>query len=439
MKWVRIATFLLLGYLSLGRSFAYWGIPPMHIFVGEIALGLFLVSGPRTSRGAWLWVAARNPTLRAFKRAFLLSLGFGVFEMSRGILRGFPPLLAVRDLAINYYPLYFFLGLWAGLRDREYLKNALHAAAWVNGIYGLLFIFLLSRVPWYFPGVSEIVAPVSLFGQPSFSGVILLGLLSFEKDLWRVKVPILLNAAVLVGMLIRAEWVAFAVGLFLWALITKNVKRLLVGGVAVIGIVGIMYVTNFSYAGPKTRGGIISVRDIVGRVLAPIDPSLATDYTSNLQQFEGNALWRTVFWATIWERIRGSAVDSAVGLGYGYPLNELSPDELNDATRTPHNVFFWLLGYTGWIGVFVFGVLQCELARLLWRAYKTTGNAYGILFFVSIFVFAIFTPFFETPQGAIPCFLIAGSACGPVFLRESARVCSRGEPGHVMRPVISRA
>ncbi|HZD51409.1 MAG TPA: hypothetical protein VE175_00040, partial [Woeseiaceae bacterium] len=49
--WSRIAGFLLAGYLILGRSFAYLGVPPL--FIGEIVLGAFLLLKPRVALGTW--------------------------------------------------------------------------------------------------------------------------------------------------------------------------------------------------------------------------------------------------------------------------------------------------------------------------------------------------------------------------------------------------
>ena len=51
--WVKMASFLILGYFVMGRTFAYLGIPPLHIFIGEIVLGSFLLLGPETTRGQW--------------------------------------------------------------------------------------------------------------------------------------------------------------------------------------------------------------------------------------------------------------------------------------------------------------------------------------------------------------------------------------------------
>lgn len=404
----------------MGRSFAYLGIPPLHVFMGEVALAAFLVLGPPSIHGRWPWVAFRHPSLRGFRKAFLILLLFGTLQVVHGVLSGYPLLKAMRDLAFNYYPLYFFLGLWTGLRDPEYLSKTLRLAAWVNGIYGILFIVVLSQLPWHFPGVGEEIQPVLLFGQSSFSGAILLALLSFERDLRRVWVPLLLNALVLLGMLIRAEWFAFALGLLVWAWATKNLKRVAVAGVVVMAIFCLMYLTNFTYEAPQTRGGTISARDIIGRVIAPIDRDAATEYTSDVQQFAGNALWRTLFWAQIWSSVHENITRSIFGYGYGFPLNDLLPDLVDPGTRSPHNVFFLILGYTGWAGVLVFGFFQMKLAKLLHGAYKMSEQPFGIVFWAAMLAFSVFTPFFETPFGAIPFFLLTGCACAPLFCTVKA-------------------
>ena len=44
--WPQIVGFLLIGYLSMARSFAYLGVPLLYI--GEIALAAFLLLKPRS-------------------------------------------------------------------------------------------------------------------------------------------------------------------------------------------------------------------------------------------------------------------------------------------------------------------------------------------------------------------------------------------------------
>lgn len=412
--WVKVTTFLLVGYLCMGRTFAYFGVPSLHLFVGEVALLLFLVFGPRAGSGRWVWLAVSHPAFRRFTIVFVIFLSFGVCQMLHGIYLGHPPLLAARDLALNYYPFYFFTGVCAGLAAPGYLQRFFRTAAWANGIYGVCFVLLLSRIPWFFSGFSEEAQPVQVFGPPEFSAVILIGLLSFERDLRRVWPLLLLNAAVLLGMLIRAEWMALGIGLMFWAWITKNLRRMLSVGAVVLLLLGVMYVTDFAIPGPEMRGGTISVSELAARMIAPISVDVAGQFSSNntdLRMYEANAVWRTFYWNAIWASIHKDSSRALFGYGYGYPLNDLVPHLATETTRTPHNVFFYLLAYTGWVGVAIFMLFQFTLATLLWRVFRVRNEAFGIVCWASLMVFAMFTPFFEVPHGAIPFYLLAGCAC----------------------------
>ena len=61
--WHRFAGFLLVGYLGIGKSFAYLGIPPL--FIGEIALAAFLLLKPRVALGTWATSLLRRSPLNA--------------------------------------------------------------------------------------------------------------------------------------------------------------------------------------------------------------------------------------------------------------------------------------------------------------------------------------------------------------------------------------
>jgi len=421
--WSNIVTLLLLGYLCMGRSFAYLGIPSLHLFVGEAVLGLFLVFFMVSYRATALRNAMNDSRLKPLRKIFMIFLAFGAFQVFRGIFSGNPPLLALRDLALNYYPIYFALGLWVGLLDPEYLSRFFRLAAWANGIYGLLYIVLLSRVAWSFPGFSDDSTPVPIFGQPSYSALILLGLLSFQKDLRRVLPLLLLNTAVLLGMLIRAEWVALVIGILIWAWFTKNLKRVALAAAMVPLLLVLMYVTNFSIPAPETRGGTVSATEIAARVLAPINADFADQYgsdNSDLNMYEGTTAWRTTYWLLIWTTVHENMERTLLGYGYGYPLNDLLPDLFGN-TRTPHDVFFYVLAYTGWVGVAIFALLQLQLVRVLRSVCRLRDEPFGIVFWGALLMFALFTPFFETPQGAIPFYLLAGCVCASLFRARNKR------------------
>ncbi|HJX84967.1 MAG TPA: hypothetical protein VJ723_11535, partial [Candidatus Angelobacter sp.] len=154
-------------------------------------------------------------------------------------------------------------------------------------------------------------------------------------------------------------------------------------------------------------------------IIAPLNPDLAADYTDDVAEHAGTVAFRTIFWYNVWSSVHENTTTALFGLGYGYPLNEFVAYE-DEATRTPHNVFFLELGFTGWIGVLIFAFFQYQLVRLLWRVYKMTGQPYGFVFWVAALGFALFTPYFEVPQGAIPFFIIIGCACSPLFERSKS-------------------
>src|SRR5437879_189784 len=138
--WPNLALFLVVGYLGLGKPFAYLGLPWISLYIGEIALLAFLFFGPRTKEGNWLSVSCRVQKLRRLKRLLLLSLVYGGFVALRGSLQGYPALTAARDTAFNYYPLFLFLGIWVGLRDSRFLCRAVRILSLWAGSYGLAYI-----------------------------------------------------------------------------------------------------------------------------------------------------------------------------------------------------------------------------------------------------------------------------------------------------------
>ncbi len=191
--WARLISFILLGYLCMGRTFAYLGVPPLHLYIGEIVLGLFVVFGPRITQGRWIWMPIKCEAIRSYKRWFQVFLIFGVFQIFYGVYEGHPLLLTLRDFATNYYTLYFSLGVWVSFLDPGYLRRFIRFAAWTNGIYGLLYIFVLSQISWSFTGFSQNTDPIQAFGQPSFSAAILLGLICYERNIREVWIPLCLN------------------------------------------------------------------------------------------------------------------------------------------------------------------------------------------------------------------------------------------------------
>jgi O-antigen ligase len=87
--------------------------------------------------------------------------------------------------------------------------------------------------------------------------------------------------------------------------------------------------------------------------------------------------------------------------------------------RTPHNVFYFALGYTGWIGVALFFGFQAALAVTLWRAWRASGQPFGIVLWMMAIIGGLVGNAFETPFGAIPFYLLTGMAAAELVKRSS--------------------
>jgi hypothetical protein len=443
VRWQTAATILFLGYLCFNRTFAYLGIPSWHAFIGEAALASFLFFGPKVDGKSWVSSVRGMEVLKPLVRAFTVLFLYGLFEVYRGFQAGHPPLATVRDLAFDYYPLYLFLGLWAGLASPHKLAQSFRTLGWINGVYGTLYILFLSRIEWSVPGVGDDVTQVQIFPEPLFSFVVILGLLGFERDLRRSWYLLLLNAFVLIGMQVRTEWIALLVGLLAWFILSPRRMLVLKPVGAILALFFLMYVTDFSIPSPSLRTEEdLNVRQLVNRAAAPFHADVADMNTasgaSGTDGQEGTFVWRTVWWLAIWNSVHQSTTTALLGFGYGYALGDVVPYLEGAFIRTPHNQFLYALGYTGWVGVVLFYWFQIELFKLLNRARRVTGEPVAIVLWLALMAYALAFPLNETPYGAIPYYLLVGWLAAPA-LREGhrKRMAARAYPASANRLPIS--
>src|SRR6202050_5537144 len=109
--WSKWVLFLLVGYSLTGRSFAYLGIPPAKLFIGDLTLAAFIFLRPRKLFDPWIKALTKGGALGPLAWILLISISYGIFQVIRGVLLGFPPLTAMQNLVFNIYPLYLFLGI----------------------------------------------------------------------------------------------------------------------------------------------------------------------------------------------------------------------------------------------------------------------------------------------------------------------------------------
>jgi hypothetical protein len=406
------------GYSVLGRSFAYLGVPQAKLFVGEIALAAFLV----TRRDALELALIRRPRERvaqALQVAQWLFLFYGLFSLARGIWLDRPTLVAVQNLAFNYYSLYIAMGLWAARQRPDVLRRTLVTAAWIHGIYGMAYVGFLGRGDLGNDAPPTDGVP-SLFGQPNASGLCVLAMLVFEPRLKRSIAPILMNLATMLAVGVRAEWGGFVLAVAILGLFGRYGKRLAMFACVGALLIGFALVIDLRLPGLSGRGGEVSVQGVIGRGLSAISPELASDYVKNADSIGGTKEWRKRLWTRLVRSVHeGDDITFVFGHGYGYPIYKLISDAGGEI-RTPHNVAMYALGYGGYAGLSVFVAFQLALVAALWRAYRLTGTPVGLSIWALFMVTALLGNVLESPFGAIPFYLLMGMLLLPVYVPPTA-------------------
>ena len=410
--WSRLAGFLVVGYLCMTRSFAYFGIAPL--FIGEIVLAAFLLLKPRVAFGTWAESLLRPSPLNALGLALLAFVSYGVWELGRGILAGSSLFEVLKYFIFNYYALYLFFGIWVGLQAPDFLPKLVRVVAWVHGIYGLLWVLGLSQMA----GSLRLWAGMSLIGWPAGASVAILGLLCFERNLRAVWPVLALNITVSLAMQHRAEWVGLALALLVWGVLTRQVGRVIAVGMAGLAVIGAIELAGIQL--PGRTGSGVSLTETLGRAIVPFNPELAEQIAPDAKRHLGSADWRRQWWNAIWDSVHSTPTLSAFGHGYGFWLLGLLPPEQRGSsetldTRTPHSVFYYALGYTGWVGVALFGALQLTILRLAWQAFRISAQPAGVVFWVMGIGMAFFEQSFDTPYKAIPFYLLVGMAMAPAL------------------------
>jgi len=421
--WRSLGLFVTIGYLILGRSFAYFGIPQLKLFIAELLICAFLLLQPRAVLDVW-FTSVQN---RTYLRELCIGIGVfvitGVIEVCRGIQHEYPSITALRDFAFNYYCLYLFFGIFLGGRYRGWLKALVVRLAWWNGVYGLAYLAILNKVDILIPGTSN--PPASIFGQPGGSALAILGLLCYRKQWTRLSViAVLLNTLVLLGMEVRAEWLGFIVGVALYCYLTKSYSNVLIGCGTILGVLALSYALDISVPKPSSRGGgSMSAREIIGRAISSVDKETAAEYSKDAKTATETAEWRTTWWKAIYHSVTNQDESTTIlGHGYGYPLTDLVWYlRGRHFLRTPHSYFFYALGYGGWGLLTAFLVMQLLIGVLLWRAFQISGQPFPLITWAVLLTWGLFDSSFETPIRAVPFYIIVGAGISPVLLFEKYR------------------
>lgn len=406
-----LLVFLLLGYLLFSRSFAHLGIRP--VYIGEVALATFLILKPSSLLRPWLTSLVRPTRSSAFSWWLGVSLAYGIFQCTRAIAGGDASLRVAEIFAYHVYPLYLFPGIWLAKRFPDFLPRFIPVFAWCHGLYGIVYMAVLS--PLGLTVTLDDPTVVGWFGQPGFSGVAVLGLLAYWHGARRGFIPLLLNLLVMLGMQMRAVWLSFTIAVTLWAFMASRLKQLALCGLVVFGVLMAGIATDLRIPSPASRGGEISTREIVGRWVSAIDPELAAQVSTGADEYAGTVDARLAFWGGIWQQIKLDPTDLVFGLGYDFPMWQLYPgysEASGKTVRSPHNLFMFVLGYSGFLGVLILLGIQFSLGRMMWRSFRDSGEAFGFCLWILIMVWVLFDPVLESPMGAIPLYILFGLVVG---------------------------
>jgi hypothetical protein len=411
-RWAIATMFVVGGYMVFQRPFAYLGVPGVPLFVGEMMLAAFFVFRPKVS-GHRLMMALTEPSpLGALAWSMLLLVAYGLVLAIRGDAAGYPRRLLVQELVFNIYPLYLLLGIWLAEHDPRLLERFMLGLAWVNGIYGVLYMAVLNQTLLTLPGTN-----VLLFRSPLGQSALLLALMAFRPKGYKMAVPFILNLVILLGIQSRASYAGFAIGLAVWAILSKRIGQTIAVIAVVASLLGAAWILDLRIE--FARGASeYSARNIAAAVIAPFDEQTAARYSEDARNFSGTTEWRKTWWAGIWNTVHSTPTLTAFGPGYGFELTSTADlRSSEDDLRTPHNWFMYALGYGGWLGVLSFVFLLLALGHLLWRTFRLTGQAFGLAFLASSVTIATFSNYFETPYAAIPVWVITGMAAAPALRR----------------------
>lgn len=408
-NWTRLTIFFLWGSVFLGKSSAYLGL----------AIGALFLFDPRVLWNRWyLALTRRGDPLGGFAWILLISLLYGIGESIYGLMLGYPPFTVLEILVFNICPVYVFLGIWVGARHSGLIRSYIRFIAWYMVFYTPLYALFFRKLNLTLSGILP-GSNLDLLGSPGTGSDTLLGLLSYEANLAKFWLPILMLSCLTIANQERADWLGLGLALIVWGVLARRMDRVFGITACIFVLLLVAFLVDLRLPAIPGRGGEISARETVARMAASVSPAMAEDVggdRANANFYYGTVYWRTHWWAAIRDEVSRDNPTLIFGLGYGYPLAKLAGKEVErTGTRSPHSIFYFTLAYSGAIGVAIFFALQSQVILLLWRSFKATGQIYSVAFFVYSFVGAFFGNSVETPQAGIPLYLFIGLFIGPML------------------------
>lgn len=423
------AGILVLGYLIGNRGFAQVSlIPGLPLFLGELGLlvgaamiVLRMTLVHRRPPGASDGTEEEKGVLDAPGLGWLILLWVGLAGVH--LLLDFPQwgMMALRDYALVYYALFFYIGLSVAgdERSRRFLLRV-----FMVGFVGMALVYPAFQFygPYFVEHLTLRGIPLIYF-KDDLAGIFGAAAAVLFYGMFRMRgsvlylVPALLCLAMVPLTMSRAAMLGVVTAAFLFWRARERGWLVMVGGAAFAGVMALVLVATVSEK-PLRESRLY---DFYEHVVSLTDLTGTGEYRGETSRTAGdNNRFRLVWWRTVAEETLREA--PLFGLGFGYNLanpfiREYYPGmiETDFTARSPHNYLVTLLGRTGVVGLLVFLVLLWEIFRQT-RSLTAEARAGGqlsepllmqIMLWV-IFTGALFGVVLEGPMGAVPFWLLLG-------------------------------
>jgi hypothetical protein len=407
-------------YLVFSRSFAY--IPIGIVYPAEFFLVVFILIRPAQIISCVFGYLKNNQITTLLALVFIL---WGLFESLRGIIFGSDITYSLRGFASHYYILFLFIGIFLGhfIGSRQFsiflYWTSIFISAW--GIFSNLVLEPMKiMAPWnteLLLGSGHVMYPFAAVSILAFTSSY--GLRPF--------LPLFLC---LFGVILHAKrifWLSILIGSSACLLIQRRflvMKRLAVACVLLVLLSSIFSNSLHEFTALRET---FTLPWLFARLIEPFSPEMAIwvlsesgygDAENVILSRHGTIHWRFEFWSAILSSLN-TPVLFLFGHGYGMALGELYPIAGID-NRTPHNFLLYFVGYTGAIGLLIYISLMASLLGDIFKLPNTSVRTFLISQYFVFMTFALTGNVLETPQFAVPFYLITGIGYG-CALQERAR------------------
>ncbi len=411
--WTKLVVFYLWSSLFIGKASAYIGL----------LVGGLLIFSVRVLWNRWyLALTSREDPMRRVGWALLVSLLYGIAQVIYGVsFLGHSLFTALQILVFNLGPVYLFLGIWVGRHHPGATRAYIRVLSWWMVIYTPIYFLFLQHLNLTLTGVLPGTG-LDVLGNPGSGTLPLLGLLTLEPQIARFWLPIVVLVLLTIANQERSDWLGLGICLMIWGKLSGRLGRVfgILGCITAVLIIAALL--DLKLPPIPGRGGELSARGTIARMAGSISPELAADAGGgrDARFYYGTIQWRKRWWTAIRNEVFKDTKTEIFGLGYGYPLAHLAGAEVEkQGTRSPHSVFYFTLAYSGFVGFAIFVWLETSIVWMLWRVYKVSGQAFGLLFAIYTLIGAFFGNILETPAASIPFYLLLGMSMAPLFLRRT--------------------